>query len=104
MTVYICSPYRAKKKQQFEKQLNYTKVRARLEVLDGNEVIVPHLYYPLFLDDNEEIERKRGMESAIKLMSVCDYILVCKRYGISSGMKEEIRVATEKGISIKEVS
>lgn len=102
-TVYICSPYRADNPTQFELQLAYTKRKAREQVLLGNNVIVPHLYYPQFLDDNNEEERTLGMASAIDLMRVCDMVLVCIGYGISNGMIREINVAEEHNLSIVEV-
>jgi len=86
-TVYVCSRYRADDEKQFLIQLEYTKAKAREQVLLGNNVIVPHLYYPQFLDDNNEEERKLGMDSAINLMFSCDEVLVCIKHGISDGMK-----------------
>jgi len=99
-TAYICSPYRAETKEQFEKQLEYTKKKAREVVMQGCDVIVPHLYYPQFLDDNIEPERAIGMNSALNLIIVCDSLIVCEQYGISSGMKAEIEFAEKHGIEI----
>jgi len=104
MLTYICSRYRANSDEQFAKQLEYTKDKAKIEVLTGNDVIVPHLYYPLFLDDNIESERTLGMESAIRLMETCDRVLVCLKYGVSSGMLAEIAHAIENDIEIVEVA
>ena len=99
-TAYICSPYRADTKEQFEKQLNYTKIMSHKAVMEGFDVIVPHLYYPQFLNDDKEAERELGMNSALNLMLVCNVLIVCKRYGISSGMKAEIEFAERNGIPI----
>lgn len=103
MLVYIATPYRADTKEQFEKQLAYTKSIAKSEVLKGNDVIVPHLYYPSFLDDNDEFERTLGMKSAVDLMLRCDEILVGIKYGKSSGVLNEIKHAEEHNIKVVEM-
>ena len=102
-TAYICSRYRAEKTAQFEDQLAYTKKMARDAVMQGFDVIVPHLYYPLFLSDDDEAERELGMNSALNLILVCNVLLVCEKYGISSGMKAEIEFAEKMGIRIERV-
>lgn len=102
-TAYICSPYRADTEEKFERQLQYTKAMSREAIMQGFDVIVPHLYYPLFLDDNNEVERQLGMNSAINLILVCNIVIVCEKYGISSGMKAEIEFAQKNGIKIERV-
>lgn len=102
-TAYICSPFRADTTEQKEKQLVYTRTMARKAVMEGFDVIVPHLYYPLFLNDDNEVERELGMNSALNLIMVCDVLIVCEKYGISSGMKTEIEFADKMGIKIKRV-
>jgi len=103
MLAYICSRYRADTQEQFETQLAYTKEKAREEVMLGRDVVVPHLYYPQFLDDNDVMERELGMESAINLMKYCDLIIVCIKYGKSAGMLAEIKIAEENNMRIVEV-
>ena len=93
MMIYVCSPYRASCKDQFDKQLEYTKSIAKEIVLAGHDVIVPHLYYTRFLDDSIDEERNLGIQSAINLLHVCDMIVVNTQYGISNGMKHEIAEA-----------
>jgi len=58
MRIYVCSPYRAKDKELFERQLAYTKAVSREVVLAGHDVITPHLFYPGFLNDNDPKERE----------------------------------------------
>lgn len=100
MLIYICSRYRADSKDQFKKQMEYTKECAKAQVLLGHDVVVPHLYYPLFLDDDKEDERELGLASAINLMQYCDTILVCPKRGISAGMEAEIKVAKANNMNI----
>jgi len=104
MTAYICTPYRAVTNKQFESQLQYTKEIAREAVIaDGYNVIVPHLYYPQFLNDGNEVERNIGLSSALNLIDVCNIVIVGEKYGISQGMEAEIEYANANGIKIKRV-
>ena len=103
MLVYICSPYRAEDDAQFERQLKYTRELARTEVFKGHNVVVPHLYYPQFLDDNDDNERTLGMLSAINTMNYCDKIVVGIKYGKSVGMLAEIAHAESNNMLIEEV-
>lgn len=100
-TIYLVSRFRADTDEQFLKQLQQTKDFSREAVVAGFDVIVPHLYYPSFLDDDDENERTIGTESAIRLMGVCDTILVYTGLGVSSGMKAEIEHAKMNSMKIK---
>ena len=46
-TVFICSPFRGNEKENAEK----AKFYARIAIGTGAVPIVPHLYFPMFLDD-----------------------------------------------------
>ncbi len=98
---YVCSRYRAETDEVFVTQLETTKDISRILVADGYDVIVPHLYYPLFLDDNDKAERKAGLESAIRLLNVCDMMFVHIGNKVSVGMEAEIREAKLKDIDIR---
>jgi len=97
---YVCSRYSASTEEVFEAQLQTTKDISRVLVADGYDVIVPHLYYPLFLDDNDKEERKVGLESAIRLLNVCDMMFVYIGNKVSKGMEAEIQEAGQKNIDI----
>ncbi len=103
MLVYIATPYRAETKHQFEEQLKYTKYLAREQVQHGNDVIVPHLYYPQFLNDDDEVERNLGMLSAKNVIRKCDLVLVGLKHGISSGVRAEMIFAEQHNIPLREV-
>jgi len=93
---YVCSRYRADTDEVFESQLETTKDISRILVSDGYDVIVPHLYYPLFLDDDNEYEREIGLESAKGLVYVCDVVFVHIGNRVSEGMEAEIKEAKRK--------
>jgi len=98
--IYVASRYRADTEQQFNNQMEITKIVSREIVAAGYDVIVPHLYYPLFLDDNEEAERKAGIQSAIRLLDICDAVYVSIGLGVSKGMESEINHAKKNNMDI----
>ena len=100
MTIYVCSRYRAKTTLKFAEQLRHTKEISRIIVIGGFDVIVPHLYYTEFLDDSIESERKIGIESATRLVGICDAVFVSIRDGVSEGMESEISTAKENSKTI----
>ena len=98
--IYICSRYRANKKDMFNQQLDKTKEIAREIILSGDDVIVPHLMITQFLKDDINAERDAGIKSALRLLDVCDFLYVYNGFGISSGMKTEIEYAKSKDMAI----
>lgn len=98
--IYLATRYSAKRKMDFQVQMSITKESAREIVLAGYEVIVPHLCYPTFLDDNCTKERLIGTQSAIKLLNVCDALFVHTGLRVSKGMRAEIETAKQKNMLI----
>ena len=101
MLAYVCTPYRAEDDEQFEKQLKHTKEVSREIVASGLDIIVPHLYYPLFLDDNEPDQREAGMASALRLLEKCDVMFVSIKQKVSQGMETEIDEAKRLNIPMR---
>lgn len=104
IVIYVCSRYRADTEEVFEKQLQATRDLSKNVVLSGYNVIVPHLYYPTFLDDNDEEQRTLGINNALNLLNVCDVIVVLNTDGISEGMQLEINKAKDLSIPIIEIN
>lgn len=98
MIIYVCSRFRSKEPETFMKYLTYTCEVSREIVMQGHEAIAPHLLYPNFLNDDIEEERNAGIKSALKLMHVSDMIIINTKFGISEGMKEEIKHAKENNM------
>ena len=98
--VYICSPLRAdtwsevlqnmKKAQQFI-ELAAVKYECRALAL--------HAYLPFVLDDNEPDERALALEFGLRLIDLCDALIVCGDV-ISEGMRGEIVYAAKLGIPV----
>jgi nucleoside 2-deoxyribosyltransferase len=86
---YICSPYRG----DIERNIEYAKELTLLAIKQGYAPITPHLYLTQVLDDNNEEQRKAGMEIALELLKKCDVVVVGTRYGVSQGMARELDFA-----------
>lgn len=100
MIYYVCSPYRGKTPEQVQIHFNYAVDLTREMLLYGHCPITPHLYITACLNDNDPEERKTGLEAALQLLEKCDAVIVGQRFGISEGMKEEIKRAKKYNIPI----
>lgn len=69
-------------------------------LLKGRTPFAPHVYFTRFLDDNNEVERKLGIESGLELLKLCDEMWVFDFDGISSGMQQELDFALGLGKKI----
>lgn len=86
--VFICSPM----KGDVEKNLNLAKFAARVLINSGYIPVVPHLYFPQFLDDNDQYERIKGIKMGVELMKECDRMWIIGTT-ITNGMEYEINEA-----------
>lgn len=98
--VYICSPFRGNYEDNTENAMSYCRVIMRHcpDVIP----IAPHLYFPRFLCDTDEDERKLGMDAGIALLDNCSEMWV---FGIdkpSEGMRAEIEHAKKYGTPIRD--
>ena len=94
--VFVCSPYSGDIEENTKKASHAAKIICGC----GYIPIVPHLYFPQFLDDDDEVERIRGIELGIELMKDCDFIWLIGPE-ISAGMEYELEAAKEIGIPVK---
>jgi hypothetical protein len=94
--VYIASPYRGDVVRNTENALRYS-----LFAVKQNRVpICPHIYFTRFLNDDDESERKKGLNLALQMLKRCKEVWV---FGdvISEGMQNEIRIAKKRHITVK---
>jgi len=94
--VYVCSPLRG----DIKRNINKAKGYSRFVYAEGCIPLAPHIMFTQFLDDEDEDERKAGIEMGLKLLSVCDEIWVFGEK-LSEGMNTEIEIAKKLGIKIK---
>lgn len=93
--VYICSPYRG----DVERNIAKTQGYSRFAVTQGVIPLAPHIYFTQFLDDDDHEERRLGLHMGAELLKCCQEVWV---FGsrITTGMKGEIAMAEQLGISV----
>ena len=79
-------------KGDVEKNLKLAKFAARVLINSGYIPVVPHLYFPQFLDDNDQYERIKGIKMGVELMKECDRVWIIGTT-ITNGMEYEINEA-----------
>jgi hypothetical protein len=94
--VYICSPYSGDTERNTNNAIRYARFALERERFP----IAPHLYLPLFMDDNKPTERELALSFDIRLLGGCREVWV---FGdrISEGMKQEIEAAKKQRKPIK---
>lgn len=102
ITAYICSPYRAKTKEDLKRNKKYAKMLTRTAIDSGIAPITPHLYITKVTNDDKTEEREAGLRAGLELLLRCDVVLAGIKYGYSEGMREEIKLAHRKGIPVIE--
>jgi hypothetical protein len=93
--IFVCSPYRG----DIEKNTKRAVFAAKVICNCGDIPIVPHLYFPRFLNENDQYERVRGIECGIELMKGCDQLWLLGPV-ISRGMEYELKAAQEIRIPV----
>ena len=94
--VYICSPLSGR----VEHNICRAKIYARFAYDKGYVPICPHIYYPLFLDDDDKMERAAGLKYGLEAMHQAKELWVFGKT-ISSGMRAEIELAEDMDIPIR---
>lgn len=94
--MYVCSPYRGDE----ERNTRLARQYARFVYDKGFLPVVPHLYFPQFLEEQKEQERLAGMEFGLSLMLQCREVWVFGEQ-MSEGMCREISYAVRHGIPVR---
>lgn len=74
--VFVCSPYRSNDIVKKFRNIELARKACMIIIGSGNFPVAPHLYFPVFLDDDNEDDRNIGIEYGIFLLDHCDEILV----------------------------
>lgn len=93
--VYICAPLGG----DVIGNINRAKEYARFAFECGTAPVVPH-FYALILNDAEPAHRELGLRAGKTLLWFCDEVWVFGNI-LSSGMKDEIRLAKQLNIRIR---
>ncbi|MGI6721745.1 MAG: DUF4406 domain-containing protein [Anaerovoracaceae bacterium] len=94
--VFICSPYRG----DVKKNIKLAKLAAGLVIFRGDIPIIPHLYFPQFLKEDNQPERIEGIKMGVELMKDCDELWIVGT-NITAGMEFELKTAKEIKITVK---
>lgn len=98
--IYVCSPWRAEDMDTALFNSRLAMAACRSQVIErGSMPVAPHLYFPMFLCDEEETERRAGMIVAHRLLAACRGIVAYVVDDlISDGMREELELAASIGM------
>ena len=94
--VYICSPFRGDTKTNTANAIKY----CRFALKCGKFPIATHIWFPLFMDDDNPDERQLALKIGLWLLRQCGEVWV---FGdrISEGMAAEIKTAKKQDKQIK---
>lgn len=94
--IYIMSPYAG----DIETNVAFAIRCCRMAIQQGYTPIAVHLLYPQILDDQNPVEREKGLELGLNILRHCAAAWVCGTK-ISRGMEGEIRAAQQLNIPIQ---
>jgi hypothetical protein len=97
---FVCSPLRNSDQAEATANVDYARNACLTLARCGLNPVAPHLLYPQYLNDNDEVERKLGLALARDLLKRCDEIHVFTGRGVSEGMAAEIKLAHKLGKKI----
>lgn len=67
----------------------------------GEAPLPPHMLYPQVLNDGDPAERELGIDAGCSWLACASALVVYADHGVSSGMKQEIEIATNLKIPIE---
>lgn len=99
-SVYICSPLRAPTEQEMGRNMHAAREYARDVMSElGCRVFAPHAWLPELLDDTVPAERTLALQLGIKILKLCNTLIICHPT-VTNGMAKEIAFAQQHGIAI----
>ena len=90
--VYICSRYRADERHTVKDNIDRAYFACGWALDRGYAPFAPHLIYPHCLDDDDPMERQRGILAGMAWLAACDEVW---QWGatVSEGMAKELALA-----------
>lgn len=90
---YICSPLSAETEDEIRRNmLQARQFMKQIADIYGYRTYAPHAYLPELLDDTYREERALALSFDMKLLEICEIVIVCGTR-ISRGMQMEIEQA-----------
>ncbi len=97
---YICSPLSAPTEEGISHNMEMAKFYLlRMKQLYHCRTFASHAHLPLMLDDTIPEECEVALQIGMKMLRLCDALIICGRR-ISSGMTKEIKAAFAMGIEV----
>lgn len=97
---YICSPLSADTQKGIIHNMEMAKFYlAKMREIYHCRTFASHAHLPLMLDDSIPEEREAALQIGMKMLRLCDTLIICGRR-ISSGMAKEIKAAFALGIEV----
>lgn len=93
--VVVVSPFRASPSRSRKYHTVFAKLLCLAVAHAGHAPFASHLFYPAFLDDNDEVDRATGLACEHAWIERCDELWVWDHWGISQGMQAAIDHAEE---------
>lgn len=104
--VYVCAPYRPLSKDpekaaaELKENIRNTRMACTLVSIMNEMPVSSALMYPQFLNDDDPIDRKKGIDYGIRLLESADELWIVGDR-ITAGMRQEIDAAKELQIPIR---
>ena len=104
--VYVCAPYRPLSKDpekaaaELKENIRNTRMACTLVSIMNEMPVSSALMYPQFLNDDDPIDRKKGIDYGIRLLESSDELWIVGDR-ITAGMRQEIDAAKELQIPIR---
>ena len=97
--IYVCAPFSGTPEQMKQNTIKTCSICRNLYE-QGVEPVAPQLYYPRFLREEDQKERRDGLDAGLEWLEQCDEIWV---FGdrVTEGMRAEVRFAEAHNIPIQ---
>lgn len=101
MIVIVESPFHENKEHTREEHVTYARACLLDSLNRGECPLASHLLYPQVLDDDIPDQRRQGIDCQLDTIAIADVVAVYLDMGLSSGMKEAVTFASERGIKVE---
>ena len=104
--VYIAAPHSGNGTHftdDIKGNIEFAKRAARFAINKGVMPFVPHLMYPILLEDNTPEEHALRIEFNHAMLTKCDELWYFTGHGISDGMHQTFEFAKAHGIPVVDI-
>jgi len=99
-TVMVISPFRASANRTRQQHLSHAKKLCELACRAGYAPFASHVFYPQFLNEDDEKDRHLGLDCEKVWIAACNELWVWDAWGVSDGMKSAILFAKSRAVEV----